>query len=200
LALSLVALATSACATLGPPGPAPSLEALLERPEARVMWVGAHPDDESAVGPILARACIALGRPCYFLVYTRGEGGACPFKPRGCFPDLASVRTGEIRRSAKAYRAELELHRFWNVPLPAESFPPPDAVAARWRKDGDPGGIAAAAIRRFRPTILLTFEPDHGFTDHPEHKLAARFAAEGMRRAARDPVRIRTGYRPPTRC
>jgi LmbE family N-acetylglucosaminyl deacetylase len=173
---------STACATIQTAPGTPSISELIERHDARVMWVGAHPDDETSVSPLLARACIALKRPCLFLVYNRGDGGRCPF-PQGCHPDLGSVRAHELALVAKAYNAELLHYRFWNAPLPVESFPPRPEIGTRWKSMGDPGALAAAAIDRFRPTILLTFDPDHGFTGHPEHQLSARFGAEGVRRA-----------------
>lgn len=161
----------------------PSLVQSIDDAGARVMWVGAHPDDETLAGPVLARACIALRRPCALFVLTRGEGGRCPFKT-GCYPSLGSVRSAELARVARAYRAELEQHHFWNAPLPESSFPRRAELARRWLRQGDPAALIANAIRRFQPTILLTFDPDRGFTGHPEHQLAARFALQGARRAA----------------
>jgi LmbE family N-acetylglucosaminyl deacetylase len=175
---SLLLLVGTACAHGGG-----SLERALDDPEARIMWVGAHPDDETLASPILARACIALKRPCYFFVFNHGDGGLCPLK-LGCHPTLAAVRGREEKKVAEAYGAELEHHYFFNAPLPEESFPPRPSIAKLWRKKRDPGALVAAAIRKFRPTIILTFDPDRGFTGHPEHQLASRFAMEGMRRAA----------------
>jgi LmbE family N-acetylglucosaminyl deacetylase len=159
------------------------LESAIGEESARVMWVGAHPDDETLASPVLARACIGLGRPCYFFVFNHGDGGRCPLK-LGCNPSLAAVRGRELARVAQAYRAELEHHWFFNAPLPEESFPPRAAIAQIWRKREDPGALVARAIRRFRPTVLLTFDPDRGFTGHPEHQLASRFAMEAVKRAA----------------
>ncbi|MCK6547072.1 PIG-L family deacetylase [Myxococcota bacterium] len=159
------------------------IETLLADPGARVLWVGAHPDDEALAGPILARACIGLGRPCKLLVLTHGDGGRCPF-PVGCYPDLGSVRHGELSKVARAFGAELEHHRLWNAPLPESSFPKRAVIARRWMEATDPGALVARAIRAFRPTIVLTFEPHRGFTNHPEHQLASRYAMEGVRRAA----------------
>ncbi|MCC7382866.1 MAG: PIG-L family deacetylase [Deltaproteobacteria bacterium] len=179
----MVSLIGGACATVPPPPPGGSLEALLERPDARVMWVGAHPDDESLAAPILARACKALHRPCLLLVLNHGDGGECLLR-QGCFPDLATVRGRELREVARRYGAQLEHHRLYNAPLPIESFPPRHEIAQRWLAEEDVGAIVARAIRRFRPTILLTFDPNRGFTGHPEHQLASRFAMEGAVRAA----------------
>src|SRR5688572_5966142 len=82
---------TAACASVQPAPNGSTLESLLASEDARIMWVGAHPDDEALVGPILARACIALDRPCLMFVFNRGDGGRCPL-PLGCRPDLGTVR------------------------------------------------------------------------------------------------------------
>ncbi|MBI2378290.1 MAG: PIG-L family deacetylase [Deltaproteobacteria bacterium] len=165
----------AACAHVPEPSDG-GIESVL--PDARVMWVGAHPDDEALASPVLARACIGLDRPCLMFVMNRGDGGECLVKP-GCFPSLGAMRARELARVASAYGAELVHNQYWNAPLPFESFPPRAAIAARWIAAGDPTLKVAEAIRRFRPTVLLTFEPNHGFTGHPEHQLAARFALKG---------------------
>ena len=164
------------------PKEGPSLQQRLED-GARVMWCAAHPDDESMMGPVLAKAGPGLGLPLYFLVLTHGEGGECCI-PGGCHPDLATVRAGEMKQVAQAYRAELQMERFWNAPLPVESFPARHDLAKKWHDEGDPARLCAVAIRRFRPDVLLTFHPDTGFTGHPEHQIMARFAGAGARLAA----------------
>lgn len=175
-----------ACATVSPPAGEPDLEALLAEPEARVMWVGAHPDDEALAGPLLARACVGLGRPCLMFVMNRGDGGEC-LLPEGCRPDLGTVRAQELRLVAGAYGAELHHHRYWNAPLPMSSFPPRPEIGARWIAQGDPTDRLVRVIEAFRPTIVLTFDPNHGFTGHPEHQLASRFATAAVRRARVQP-------------
>jgi LmbE family N-acetylglucosaminyl deacetylase len=163
---------------------------------ARVMWIAAHPDDEALVGTIIARASLFHRVPVYFLVLTRGGGGEC-CRPEGCLPDLATVRSAEIARVAELYRAELQLEDFWNAPLPVESFPRRHEIAAKWKAQKDPAAVCAEAIRRFRPDVLFTFSPINGFTGHPEHQLASRFAATGARTAA-DPA-SQAGGLPPHR-
>jgi LmbE family N-acetylglucosaminyl deacetylase len=168
----------SACAHV--PGP---VDVAVESEDARVMWIGAHPDDETLAAPLLARACIGLKKPCYFFVFNHGDGGRCPLK-LGCNPTLAATRGRELKKVADAYGAELEHHFFYNAPLPEESFPPRASIAKIWKKKADPGELVANAIRKFRPTMILTFDPERGFTGHPEHQLASRFAMEGLQRAA----------------
>jgi LmbE family N-acetylglucosaminyl deacetylase len=165
----------------GSPEPEP-LDDLLEQ-GARVMWVAAHPDDECFSGSILARASIFYGNPVYLLVLTHGDGGECGLA-RGCHPDLATVRGQEMAQVALRYRAQLQHERLWNAPLPVSSFPPRHEIYRRWREALDPVALAVFAIRRFRPDVLLTFEPTNGATGHPEHQLASRIATTAVRLAA----------------
>src|SRR5213080_4843714 len=75
-------------------------------PPERILWIGAHPDDEALVAPLLGRACIENGADCSLLVMTRGERGDCLF-PGGCGGDLAAVRSAEMSRAALLFRARL---------------------------------------------------------------------------------------------
>ncbi len=111
-----------------------------------------------------------------------GQGGEC-LLPEGCRPDLGTVRGREMQLVAAAYGARLEHHNYWNAPLPVSSFPPRHEIGRRWVEQHDPADLVLQAILRFKPTVLITFDPDHGFTGHPEHQLASRFALEAVRRA-----------------
>ena len=185
----------AACAVaLGPTALVGGCASVPRRPEgasvdrllfdgARVMWCAPHPDDEALIGPILAKSSLAYGNPLFFLVLTHGEGGEC-CRPEGCQPDLATVREREMERVAELYHAELRHEHFFNAPLPVESFPKRHEIADIWMAQKDPAVVCAETIRSFRPDILFTFEPNNGFTGHPEHQLTARFAAAGVRMAA----------------
>lgn len=149
------------------------------------MFVGAHPDDETLAGPILARACLAEGRPCRIVLLTRGEGGRCD-RISGCGPDLAQFRAREMERTANGYGAELVMFKYPNAKLPWSSFPSVAEVREIWEKVGDPVREVAAQIRSFRPTVLLTFDPEGGFTEHPEHRLSALLTDLALELAARE--------------
>jgi LmbE family N-acetylglucosaminyl deacetylase len=164
------------------PIPGPSVEHVVAQ-KPRVLWVAAHPDDESMAGVLLAKACVGAKSSCHFLVFNRGRGGEC-FLEDGCVPDLATVRHLELKRAARLYRSTLEHYDFYNAPLPVESFPSRTEIAARWMSEGDPVGLMARAVRRFKPDIVVTLDPYQGFTGHPEHQAAGRFALAGIRVAA----------------
>ncbi len=158
------------------------VETLL-REGARTMWCAPHPDDECFSGTLLCRSSVFYRNPTFFLVLTHGDGGECCL-PEGCEPDLATIRGREMAAVAERYRAELQHERFFNAPLPVESFPLRHEIYRKWCEQGDPQGLVVAAIRRFKPDLIITFHPDFGATGHPEHQLAARLATTGARLAA----------------
>jgi len=159
-----------------------TLDRLIDQ-GVRLLWVAAHPDDESFSAGILAKQSLRCQGPLHLLVLTEGEGGAYPKKLRDGRP-LGQVRRAEMESVARGYHATLEMERYFNAPLPVDSFPPRDEIARRWAERSDPALRVAATIRRFRPDVLLTFAPQNGATGHPEHQLAARFATAGVRVAA----------------
>lgn len=184
--LFLLATVSAGCAVApvkpdGTPETVP-VDELLRR-GARTMWIAAHPDDELFAGALLARSSLVHGNPTFLLVLTHGDGGECG-AAEGCGPSLGKFREKELQQAAAYYRAGLEHRWFFNAPLPVSSFPSPEELLARWNRQGDPLGVVTAAIRRFKPDLILTFEPTHGATGHPEHQVAARLATAGVRQAA----------------
>ncbi len=153
---------------------------------ARTMWIAAHPDDECFSGGVLARSSIHYGNPTHMVLMTHGDGGEC-CRPQGCEPDLATVRAGEMAKVAALYRAGLTHERFFNAPLPVESFPKRHELFEIWKMHRDPVGHLVEEIRKFRPDLVLTFEPTYGGTGHPEHQLTSRLATTAVRAAA-DPA------------
>ena len=160
-----------------------SLDRLLESP-VRVMWLAAHPDDESFAGAILAKASLKQKNPLHMVVLTRGEGGEHSEAGTKAPSGLGDIRQAEMEEVARRYDATLALERFWNAPLPVESFPPRHEIAKRWCEHRDPTAFIAQEIRTFQPDVLLTLPARYGGTGHPEHQLAARFAVQAIRRAA----------------
>ena len=80
-ALALVPLLAASPATLDP---FPTATSPPLFPGARsVLWVGAHPDDEVLLAPVLAKLCLLERLDCHLLVLTRGEAGIC-LLPGGC--------------------------------------------------------------------------------------------------------------------
>jgi LmbE family N-acetylglucosaminyl deacetylase len=135
-----------------------------------VAWIGAHPDDESLAAPVLARLCVDERLACSFLVFTHGEAGHCLI-PGGCKPDLGTVRAGELARSAALFGARLTLWTF------SDGGAAGDGTPGAW--DAEAGGHEAllARVAGFladrKPDLVLTFDPRHGSTCHPDHRAVA---------------------------
>jgi LmbE family N-acetylglucosaminyl deacetylase len=142
-----------------------------------VLWVAAHPDDESMPAPLLSRLCLDEGHRCTFLVFTHGEKGVCDL-PRGCRPDLGTVRAGEMARAAQLFHARLIL---WSYP---DGGAAANGSAGSW--DAVAGSHAAllaalqGVITRTGANLVLTFDPRHGTTCHPDHRAVGGLVLEAL--------------------
>jgi LmbE family N-acetylglucosaminyl deacetylase len=134
----------------------------------RILWIGAHPDDELFVMPWLARLRVTAGARLAFLIATRGERGDCRLAPRGGL-DLSAIREAEMRRAAAACDGELQFlgWRDGTAPEPADVF-------RSWANDA--GGRKQlrdqlrAAGNGFSPAWIVTFDRRHGCTWHADHR------------------------------
>src|SRR6266446_4831926 len=127
-------------------------------PPQRILWIGAHPDDEAFVAPILGRDCVEGGAECALLVFTRGERGDCSL-PGGCGGDLGSVRATEMSQAAGSLRARLTLWSFSDVSADVGSVWSSEAGG----RDALVNRIASV-IAEVSPTVIYTFDPTHGST------------------------------------
>lgn len=149
----------------------------------RVMWIGAHPDDEVLAAPWLGDLCIARGASCVFLLATRGEAGACALAG-GCTPDLATVRSREMQAASALFGATLIQWR-----LADGSAPAPDAVRRAWADSVGGDGVLverlAEQILATAPDWVLTFDSRHGSTGHADHRALGDLAEEALGRVRR---------------
>lgn len=150
-------------------------------PGARsLLWVGAHPDDEVIAAPLLGRLCVEEGLTCTFLVMTKGEAGQCRLA-NGCHPDLGSVRIEEMGRSARLFGAQ---HIQWTL---ADG-----AGLGGWANAS--GGLStllsqiSSFVQEVDPDIVLTFDPRHGSTCHPDHRGAGDLVLQAVSQVLRRPT------------
>ena len=134
-----------------------------------LLFVFAHPDDESHWGSGLALKCHEEGARTILVTATRGErgttGGLCAPE------DLARVREDELREAARILKFdELQLLAYVDKALPAA---PPDQI----RRE------LVDVIRRERPAIVVTFDPN-GITLHIDHLAISRFVTDAIAAAA----------------
>jgi len=134
-----------------------------------ILLILAHPDDETffAAGTIAkyAESGVDIGLVCA----TRGERGAtgdlCSIE------ELPRVREAELREAARI----LGIRSVDVLPYEDQKL-----------RDVPPGEIRpliVGAVRRQRPEIVITFDPN-GSNQHPDHIAISRFAADAISAAA----------------
>ena len=151
-----------------------------------VLWVGAHPDDENYVAPLLYDMCNLHGASCAFLVVTDGGKGCklspaeCGFVDKGGMPagSIGALRHKEMVLSASFFHGQLdELAREDT----ASATPTGDVENWNQSYSGIPNDTGSAlitqkvkdAITQFHPDVIVTFDPRHGVYCHPDHRAAS---------------------------
>lgn len=157
--------------------PTDSLRPVL--PSNGILFIGAHPDDEVLVAPLLGEVCAEGQGKCTILIATRGERGLCEL-PGGCArSELAAIRTEEEMRSASLLDATLSAGE-----LPDGSAATPEEVLRIWSELL--GGRDQLVQRLIREIVvsgadsIITFDPRHGSTCHPDHRAIGRLAADAV--------------------
>jgi LmbE family N-acetylglucosaminyl deacetylase len=138
-------------------------------PSRSLLFVFAHPDDESHWGSGVAIRCHDEGVRTSLVTLTRGgrgtTGGLCSTE------ELPALRERELREAAQILKFDsLEI-------LPYEDKEIPNIPLDEIRR------ILVERIRRERPDVLVTFDP-HGITMHLDHIALSRFVTEAIPAAA----------------
>ncbi len=133
-----------------------------------LIFVGAHPDDESiSIGATLAHYA-AEGVKVYYICATRGEvGQANPEKMRG-YSTLSELRCAELRCAAQVLGLTDVIHLCYR-----------DSGMSGWEDNKHPLALASAPLeqvigriveifRKLKPDIVITFDPIGGYR-HPDH-------------------------------
>ena len=186
LSLGILALATSATAGRGqfppPPGSGPGLPETIEAIEraritTRILYVTAHPDDESsAVLTYLARG---LHSDVALLTLTRGEGGQNDLGPEQA-PQLGLIRTQELLAATRGYGVKLFFTR-------APDFGFSKTLEETERIWGNQVlEDMVRIIRTFRPNVVINhFGGVHG--GHGHHQASGVLTPKAVQLAA-DPA------------
>jgi N-acetyl-1-D-myo-inositol-2-amino-2-deoxy-alpha-D-glucopyranoside deacetylase len=157
-----------------------------------VLFVHAHPDDESiGTGATMARYA-AAGVPVTLVTCTRGElGEVIPPELAQLAADredrLGEYRIGELAAACAALG--VTDHRFLGGPgrwrdSGMMGLPSNDDPRCFWRADlAEAAGALAAVIREVRPAVVVSYDAN-GFYGHPDHIQAHRVAWRAFRQAA----------------
>jgi N-acetyl-1-D-myo-inositol-2-amino-2-deoxy-alpha-D-glucopyranoside deacetylase len=175
----------------------------LAAAERRLLFVHAHPDDESIeTGATMARYA-AEGAAVTLVTCTRGELGeivrpALAHLAADRENSLGEFRAGELAQACAALG--VRDHRFLGGPgrwrdSGMMGLPSNDAPGCFWRADiAEAAATMAAVIREVRPQVLVTYD-ERGYYGHPDHIQAHRVSLRAAEAAA-DP-RARPGAGPP---
>lgn len=147
-----------------------------------LLFIFAHPDDESFSGAGTAMKYAAEGARIALVTATLGDKGKSG-DPAVCAPgDLARVREQELRAAASIIGfGEVHLLDYRDREL---ANAPPDVIRQR----------LVTIIRRARPAVVFTFDPN-GFNVHPDHVAISRFTTDAVAAAA-DPRWFRAAGEP----
>lgn len=178
---SLLAIAVPHAKAQFPPAPGtgPGLAETIEaidsaRVTTRILYVTAHPDDESAT--LLTYLARGLHADVALLTLTRGEGGQNALGPEQA-PQLGLIRTQELLAATRGYGVKLYFTR-----APDFGFSKtPEETMKIW---GDQVlGDMVRVIRTFRPDIVINgWGGVHG--GHGHHQTSGLWTPKAVKLAA----------------
>ena len=136
-----------------------------------LLFVFAHPDDESFAGAGTAMKAVTAGARIVLVTATLGERGKTG-EPPVCAPEeIAACRRRELRDAARIIGFEdVHLLGFHDQELA-------DAGADEIRRK------LVTILRDEKPAVVFTFDPD-GFNRHPDHIAISRFTSDAIAAAA----------------
>ena len=162
-----------------PPGTGPGLPETIEaidsaRVTTRILYVTAHPDDES--GAVLTYLARGLHADVALLSLTRGEGGQNDLGPEQA-PQLGLIRTQELLAATRGYGVKLYFTRARDFGFSKT----PEETEKVW---GDPVlEDMVRVIRTFRPNIVINnFGGVHG--GHGHHQTSGLWTPKAVLLAA----------------
>lgn len=138
-----------------------------------ILFVGAHPDDETFNAGGLLAAAVRNGQRVVVVTATRGEGGVQD-ESRWPAAQMTEIRTRELDTALK--ELGVTEHSWLNYhDGECESAPERDAAQA-----------IANIIERCNIDTVVTFGPD-GLTGHPDHQTMSRWTDAAVHIATRRP-------------
>jgi LmbE family N-acetylglucosaminyl deacetylase len=145
----------------------------------------AHPDDEQLVSGLLARTVHAGGR-AGLLVTTRGEAGEILDPTLATRDSLGAVREEELRRALALIGVPPENLFLLDYRDSGMAGTPENEHPQAWIRAGEQEAVGhiVAALRAFRPTLVLTFDAA-GAYGHPDHIAIHRWTTAAFYAAGR---------------
>jgi LmbE family N-acetylglucosaminyl deacetylase len=126
-----------------------------------ILAVFAHPDDETIVGPLLARYARQPGTRVHLVSVTSGDQGVTPFAKIPAGAALAAARSKELACACEALGVE-----------PPVLLGMPDGGLGSVRTLAEATAKLEKALADIRPDAIVTWGPDGGY-GHADHRLVS---------------------------
>ncbi|MBI3368962.1 MAG: PIG-L family deacetylase [Burkholderiales bacterium] len=133
---------------------------------SRILLLAAHEDDEIVFSPMLARYCST--KSCRVVVATSSR--TCHPSASEFVNSMASLPAVWDRgtfSSCTTTRTPQQVLNDWNVEAAGYGLT-------------DMTNVIKLEIAKFSPDVILTFDPRHGTSCHPEHRAAAQAVINGV--------------------
>lgn len=207
--LLAVLLSTAAGLAQQNPPPAAPTPALLDvsvhdalARARRVLWVGAHPDDENVAGGLIARARDRTGPSGRLFLYSMTAGHNSPVVWGGLKrgTQIGNARRVLFARAARLFGADAaRVGPFGNGPRPVSVLDrlPPNApfvgwgprstssdVIRKWNREGNPVRELVQVLRAWKPDVVVLMDHHCGVSGNVEHMATARLTVEAVAKAA----------------
>ena len=154
--------------------------------QKRLLFVGAHPDDETfGIGGTLAQYA-AAGVEVYYTCATRGEAGSVDSENMGEYTSIGDLRWAELQCAAAILGIAKVVHlgyRDSGMPGSADNHHP-EAMAMSSVENA--AGRIVHVIREIKPQVVITHDPIGGYR-HPDH-IAVHNATVRAFHVAGDPL------------
>lgn len=167
----------------------------------RVLWLGAHPDDETSSSALLGRAKELSGM-LFMVSVTSGENSDIVWAGLRRGSKIGAARAKLFAHAAALLRAgRVEVGPFINGPLsraeldrlahdaPHRDWPAKTTagdVLRKWQTEGDPLAYVITKLRQFRPDVVIAMDAHCGVSGHPEHRAVGRLLLDAIPLAADD--------------
>src|SRR5690606_23661621 len=154
--------------------PTPLTATSADLMKVNLLFVGAHPDDDSTATATLARYTLDRGATAGVITATRGEGGGNAIG-RELGPSLGILREAEERMALGALGIK---HVYYLNELDWAFTTSASATEQFWGYE-EPLGNLVRLFRILRPDVVITMNPSAG-SGHGHHQYVAKLATEAF--------------------